>query len=450
MSNTAAATIHDKAKEQVNGLLQLLATAPDEAVMARAAFRDFAQTVVSPLDDEMNEKGAFAHALWKQMGDQGLLGLTVPETYGGAGLGYLYHVMATEEISAASGSAGLSYLAFSNLCVNQIVLNGSDAQKQQYLPALVSGDIVGALAMSEADAGSDVMSMKTTAEKVEGGWKINGSKLWITNGGRYLEDGTPVTADVLVLYARTGDKKTAFIVDGNTPGFKTGYKIKKETLAGSETWELQFENCVVPDSAVLGTVNKGQNVLMRGLNYERLILAAGALGLAQAAVNLTQAALTDRKQFGQPIGFNSVKAHQYADCLSKIKAVRAQVYMYAAQADRGIALSNSDCASAFLNASVMAKDVARMCQEMWGGMGLTQDVRLARIVRDAQLYATGGGSEDIRRHVIACEEIPGYAEAFKTKGQLLEAFNGMSPVEIKAVIAAGKSALKSGGAKNTL
>ncbi|MBI1327976.1 MAG: isovaleryl-CoA dehydrogenase [Alphaproteobacteria bacterium] len=379
----------------------------------------FAQAAIAPLDQILdNQTGAFPHRLWKQLGEQGYKGLIIPETYGGMGLGYLALTAATLQISKASGSVGLSFIADQALCTHQIIKHGTDEQKAKYLPALASGDKVGALAMSEPEAGSDVMSMRTRAEPAERngvkGYVINGTKTWITNGGRNDETtGAPLTADVLVLYAVTNTapkKLTAFLVDGGTEGFNAVRKIEKECLPGSETWELEFNDVFVPEDAILGTVNKGANVLMAGLNAERLILGAGALGLAIAAFDDAVDYTTQRRQFGGPIAYNQDVAFDLADIYSEITGALANMFTAAAMADNGIDLTNGMAASVFLEASQIATRAAEQNVYYHGGNGQTIDYRAGLIKRDASLYRVGGGSEHVRMLRIAEQVIPGYRE----------------------------------------
>lgn len=328
----------------------------------------------------------------------GLLGLTCPEKYGGTGLGYLEHAIAAEEISRASGSVGLSYIAHSNLCVNQIVLNGDEHQKEKYLPKMCSGDHIGALAMSEVDAGSDVMSMKLKADKVDGGYILNGTKFWITNGP---------DANVLVVYATIDSKLnhkgiTAFIVERGFEGFSNGRKMDKLGMRGSNTAELIFDNCFVPEENVMGGVGNGAHVLMKGLNYERLILAAGPIGLMQAAIDVVLPHVKSRKQFGKTlIGFGAIQS-RVADMQTSIDASRCYVYTNAIAADKGKS-SNMECASAFLFTSELATKQALEAIQCLGGSGYTNEYPLGRILRDAKLYEIGGGTTDIRKLIIARE-----------------------------------------------
>jgi isovaleryl-CoA dehydrogenase len=328
----------------------------------------------------------------------GLLGITCPEKYGGTGLGYLEHSLCTEELSRASGSIGLSYIAHSNLCVNQIVLNGSEEQKEKYLPKLCSGEYIGALAMSEVGAGSDVMSMRLKADKVDGGYVLNGSKFWITNGP---------DAGVLVVYATVDHKLghkgiTAFIVENKFKGFSVGKKIDKIGMRGSSTGELIFDNCFVPEENVMGGVGNGAHVLMKGLNFERLILAAGPIGLMQAAIDVVLPYIRERKQFGKTlIEFGSIQS-RIAELQTSTDASRCYVYANAIAADKGKS-KNMECASAFLFTSELATKQASEAILCLGGAGYTNDFPLGRIWRDAKLYEIGGGTTDIRKLIIARE-----------------------------------------------
>jgi isovaleryl-CoA dehydrogenase len=344
------------------------------------------------------------------------LGVAIPEEYGGAGLGLVEHAIITEQISYASAPIGLSYLADTALTMNRIAAFGTPSQKETYLPRLISGEHVGALAMSESEAGSDVMSMKLDAKACYGGYVLNGSKLWITNGAR--RDGKiEVTADVAVVYAKTDQKAgskgvTGFIVEGGTQGFKPGQKIEKDSMRGSNTYEILFDECFVPDSQVLGEENKGSKVLMSGLNDERVILAAASIGLAQAALDQTIAYGIERKQFKMPIIFNQSSAFHVADMASELNAARALTYIAAAAGDRG-KLTNGLAASAFLQASKIATRTTMENIYHHGGVGLTHEFDASRFARNAHLFRIGGGSEGIRRLIIANEIIPGYAEFLK-------------------------------------
>ena len=338
------------------------------------------------------------HSLWPKLGELGLLGITASPDNGGSGLGYLDHIICTEEISRASGSIALSYIAHSNLCVNQIVLNGSADQKAKYLPGLCDGTLIGGLAMSEVGSGSDVTSMTTRAEKVHNGYRITGSKMWITNGPY---------GDVFVIYAKTDPKAgkkgiSAFIVEKGWQGFKVGKKLDKMGMRGSGTAELIFDDMFVPKENLLGEEGKGVYVLMKGLNTERLILAAGPVGLMQHALDITVPYVKERKQFGQSIGdFQMIQA-KVAEMYTRLSATRNYLYMMGKQADSGD-LSNRDCAAVVLFASEAATQVALDAIQCLGGNGYTNDYPVGRILRDAKLYEIGGGTNEIRKAIIAKE-----------------------------------------------
>ncbi|KAK7404687.1 hypothetical protein VNO78_05643 [Psophocarpus tetragonolobus] len=336
--------------------------------------------------------------LWKSMGDFNLLGITAPEEYGGLGLGYLYHCIAMEEISRASASVGLSYGAHSNLCINQLVRNGSPAQKQKYLPKLISGDHVGALAMSEPNSGSDVVSMKCKADHVEGGYVLNGNKMWCTNG--------PV-AQTLVVYAKTditaGSKGiTAFIIEKGMPGFSTAQKLDKLGMRGSDTCELVFENCFVPEENVLGKEGKGVYVMMSGLDLERLVLAAGPLGIMQASVDVVLPYVRQREQFGRPIGEFQFIQGKVADMYTSLQSSRSYVYSVARDCDNG-KVDPKDCAGAILCAAERATQVALQAIQCLGGNGYVNEYPTGRFLRDAKLYEIGAGTSEIRRMIIGRE-----------------------------------------------
>lgn len=363
--------------------------------LLRQSVRQFAAKEISPLADEPDRSNVFPKHLWKKMGEMGLLGITVEEHFGGAGLGYFEHVTVMEEISRASASVGLSYGAHSNLCVNQIRLNGTEKQKKQFLPTLCSGEKIGALAMSETGAGSDVMALQCRAEKKDDFYILNGSKMWITNG--------PL-ADVLVVYARTGPDTgsrgiTAFIIEKNMEGFSTAQKLDKLGMRGSDTCELVFQNCRVSADNVLGEINGGARVLMSGLDYERLILAAGPVGIMQACIDLVLPYVRERKQFSAPIGqFQLIQAH-LADMYVALMSSRAWLYAAAQSADRqGIA--GRDAAGVILYASEQATRVALQTIQCLGGNGYTNDFPAGRFLRDAKLYEIGAGTSEIRRIVI--------------------------------------------------
>ncbi|ODV92206.1 hypothetical protein CANCADRAFT_30444 [Tortispora caseinolytica NRRL Y-17796] len=344
---------------------------------------------------EVDRTNTFPHDLWKKFGEAGLLGITAPEKYGGLDAGYLAHCVVLEEISRASGSIGLSYAAHSQLCVNQLTLHANEKQKEKYLAPLVSGDKVGALAMSEAGAGSDVVSMRTRADKVDGGYLLNGTKMWITNGP---------TADTLVVYAKTDPAAgksgiTAFIVEKGFKGFKVERKLDKFGMRGSDTGELVFEDVFIPEENVLGPLNKGVYVLMKGLDLERLVLSAGPIGLMRAALDETLPYVHTRQQFGKPIAHQQLVQGRLADMYTKFAASRAFVYNTAKDCDNG-KVDTKDCAGAILYAAERATEVALDAIQLMGGMGYMNETSPGRILRDAKLYEIGAGTSEIRRMVI--------------------------------------------------
>jgi len=364
----------------------------------RETVRDFSQNEIAPRAEEIDKTNQFPRDLWPKLGALGLHGITVEEEYGGSGLGYLEHVLAVEEISRASASVGLSYGAHSNLCVNQMRRNGSDAQKRKYLPKLISGEHVGALAMSEPGAGSDVVSMQTRAEKRGDRYVLNGSKMWITNG--------PI-AETLVVYAKTDPAAgprgiTAFIIEKGMKGFSTAQKLDKLGMRGSDTGELVFEDCEVPEENVLGTVGRGVNVLMSGLDYERSVLAAGPLGIMQACLDIVMPYVHERKQFGQPIGSFQLVQGKVADMYVLMNAARAYVYAVAKACDRG-ETTREDAAGAILFASEKATQCALDAIQLLGGNGYINDYATGRLLRDAKLYEIGAGTSEIRRMLIGRE-----------------------------------------------
>ncbi|TCN31495.1 isovaleryl-CoA dehydrogenase [Sinorhizobium americanum] len=370
----------------------------EEIDALRDSVRRFASERIAPLAEETDRSNAFPAPLWREMGELGLLGITADEAYGGAGLGYLAHCVAMEEISRASASVGLSYGAHSNLCVNQINRNGNAEQKAKYLPKLISGEHVGALAMSEPGSGSDVVSMKLKADKRGDRYVLNGSKMWITNGP---------DADVLVVYAKTDPAAgprgiSAFLVEKTYYGFSTGQKLDKLGMRGSNTCELVFKDCAVPEENVLGKVGEGVKVLMSGLDYERVVLSAGPLGIMAACLDVVVPYLHERKQFGQPIGEFQLMQGKLADMYVTMNAARAYVYAVAAACDRG-ETARKDAAGCILYAAEKATALALEAIQALGGNGYTNDYPAGRLLRDAKLYEIGAGTSEIRRMLIGRE-----------------------------------------------
>jgi isovaleryl-CoA dehydrogenase len=370
----------------------------DTADMLRDTVMSFTADHVAPVAAEMDQSNVWPEGLWRKMGDAGLLGVTVEEEFGGAGMGYLEHVVAMEELSRGSAAVGLSYGAHSNLCVNQLRLNGTEAQKQRYLPKLVSGEHVGALAMSEAGAGSDVVSMKLRAEKKGDRYVLNGTKFWITNG--------PV-ADTLVVYAKTDPDAgsrgiTAFIIERGFKGFSTAQKLDKLGMRGSDTGELVFQDCEVPAENVLGDKGKGVRVLMSGLDYERAVLSGGPLGIMQACLDTVVPYVHEREQFGQPIGEFQLMQGKLADMYTTANACKAYVYAVARACDKG-RVTRKDAAGAILYAAEKATQVALDSIQCLGGNGYINEYPTGRYLRDAKLYEIGAGTSEIRRMLVGRE-----------------------------------------------
>ncbi len=370
----------------------------ETADMLRGTVRSFTADEIAPRAEEIDRSNEFPRELWPKLGALGLHGITVEEEYGGSGMGYLEHVVAVEEISRGSASIGLSYGAHSNLCINQIRRNGTEQQKKRYLPKLISGEHLGALAMSEPGAGSDVVSMKLRADRKGDRYILNGTKMWITNGP---------DADTLVVYAKTDPDAgprgmTAFIVEKGLKGFSTAQKLDKLGMRGSDTGELVFENCEVPGENVLGGVGRGVNVLMSGLDYERTVLAGGPIGLMQACMDIVVPFVHEREQFGRPIGTFQLMQGKLADMYTTLNACKAYVYAVAQACDRG-ETTRKDAAGAILYAGEKATWMALQAIQALGGMGYINETPTGRLLRDAKLYEIGAGTSEIRRMLIGRE-----------------------------------------------
>ncbi len=370
----------------------------ETADMIRETVRGFVEKEIAPIAERVDQENEFPNELWPKLGELGLLGITADEEYGGTGLGYLEHVVAMEEISRGSASIGLSYGAFSNLCVNQINKNGNHEQKSKYLPKLCSGEYIGALAMSEPGAGSDVVSMKLRAEKRGDVYVLNGNKMWITNGP---------DADVLVVYAKTDADKgphgiTAFLIEKDMPGFSTAQKLDKLGMRGSNTCELVFEDCEVPEENILGGLNQGVKVLMSGLDYERVVLSAGPLGIMQACMDVVVPYIHERKQFGKAIGEFQLMQGKIADMYTTMNASKAYAYAVAKACDRG-ETTRKDAAGVILYAAEKATQMALDAIQILGGNGYINEYPTGRLLRDAKLYEIGAGTSEIRRMLIGRE-----------------------------------------------
>lgn len=376
----------------------MTANLSETASLLRDSVYQFANSEITPMAQQIDKSNQFPRPLWPKLGALGLLGITVDEHYGGSNMGYFEHVIAMEEISRASGSVGLSYGAHSNLCVNQLHRFGTETQKQRYLPNLCSGEFIGALAMSEANSGSDVVSMKLSATTKDDHFVLNGTKMWITNGPE---------ADVLIVYAKTDPQAgshgiTAFIIEKGMPGFSTAQKLDKLGMRGSDTCELVFKDCIVPRENILGELNNGVSVLMSGLNYERVVLAAGPIGLMQACMDLVLPYIHERKQFGKPIGDYQLIQAKVADMYMALNAARAYLYQVAQACDTGT-VTNHDAAAVILFASENATQIALQTIQCLGGNGYINEFPAGRLLRDAKLYEIGAGTSEIRRLIIGRE-----------------------------------------------
>lgn len=370
----------------------------DTENMLRESVQAFAEQTIAPIASKIDIDNQFPNELWTKLGELGVLGITVPEEFGGAGMGYLAHCVAMEEISRASASIGLSYGAHSNLCVNQISRNGNTAQKQKYLPKLISGEHIGALAMSEANSGSDVVSLSLKAEKRGDHYLLNGTKMWITNGP---------DAHTLIVYAKTDPNAgakgiTAFIIEKDFPGFRTAQKLDKLGMRGSNTCELVFENCEVPETQILGKLNEGVKVLMSGLDYERLVLAAGPIGIMQACMDVVLPYVHERKQFGKAIGEFQLMQGKLADMYTTLNACRSYLYATARSFDLGLT-SRKDAAGVILYCAEKATWMATQAIQCLGGNGYINEYPTGRLLRDAKLYEIGAGTSEIRRMLIGRE-----------------------------------------------
>ena len=372
----------------------------NDVEVLKDSIQEFCKREIAPLAEDIDKKNDFPSHLWKKMGELGLLGITAEEKYGGSGLGYTEHVIAMQEISKASASVGLSYGAHSNLCINQITLNGTEKQKQKYLPKLISGDHVGALAMSEPSAGSDVVSMKLKAEKKGDEFCLNGTKMWITNAPN---------ATTFVVYAKTNDESekknnciTAFIIEKNFPGFSVSPKLDKLGMRGSNTAELVFNNCIVPSENILGKLNDGVSVLMSGLDYERAVLSGGPIGIMSACWDIVLPYIVDRKQFGQSIGSFQLMQGKIADMYTTMNACKSYVYNVAKSCDRGN-ITREDAAGVLLYSSEKAVWMSLETIQCLGGNGYINDYPTGRLLRDAKLYDIGAGTNEIRRMLIGRE-----------------------------------------------